>query len=61
MSDEIAEAIAETMEGYAQDETVKSSLANMKVQYEYVNREDSRKLVEATNDSFGEAAAALGY
>ena len=38
MSDEIAEAIAETMEGYAQDETVKSSLANMKVQYEYVNR-----------------------
>ena len=61
MSDEIAEAIAETMEGYAQDETVKSSLVNMKVQYEYVNREDSRKLVEATNDSFGEAAAALGY
>ena len=61
MSDEIAEAIAETMEGYAQDETVKSSLANMKLQYEYVNREDSRKLVEATNNSFGEAAAALGY
>lgn len=62
MSDEVAEAIAATMEGYAQDETVQSALANMKVAYpEYVNREDSRKLVEETNVIFGEAAKALGY
>lgn len=61
MPEEIAEAIAASMEGYAQDETVQSSLSNMKVSYEYTNREESRKLVEETNKIFGEAAGALGY
>lgn len=61
MPEEIAEAVAATMEGYAQDETVKNALANMKVSYEYTNREDSRRLVEETNEIFGEAAKALGY
>lgn len=62
MSDEIAEAVAATMEGYAKDETVQNSLANMKVSYpEYVDRTAARKLVEDTNASFAEAAKALGY
>ena len=61
-SDEIAEAVAASMEGYAKDETVQSSLSNMKVSYpEYVDRTASRKLVEDTNASFAEAAKALGY
>lgn len=62
MSDEIAEAIAATMEGYVTDETVQNALANMKVGYpEYVTREECLKLVEETNEIFGEAASALGY
>lgn len=59
---DVAEAIAATMEGYAQDETVRNALANMKVAYpDYVDRDASLKLVEDTNQLFGEAAKALGY
>ena len=59
---DVAEAIAATMEGYAQDETVRNALANMKVAYpDYVDRDASLKLVEDTNQLFGEAAEALGY
>lgn len=61
MPEEIAEAIAASMEGYAQDETVRNALANMKVSYEYTNREESLRLVEETNQIFGDAAKALGY
>lgn len=62
MSDEVAEAIAATMEGYAKDETVKNALANMKVAYpEYVTRQEAAKMVEDTDALFGEAAKTLGY
>ncbi|MCI8576707.1 MAG: tripartite tricarboxylate transporter substrate binding protein [Lachnospiraceae bacterium] len=62
MPEEVAEAIAATMEGYAQDETVQNALTNMKVAYPaYVNRDECLKMVEETSQLFKEAAEALGY
>lgn len=61
MSDDIAEAIAAAMEGYANDEAVQKSLANLKVSYTYTNRADSLEMVKRTNDNFANAAKALGY
>lgn len=58
---EIAEAIAEAMQEYAQDETVINALSNMKVDYTYTDRNTCVELVKETDAIFGEAAKSLGY
>ncbi len=61
MSDATANAIAETMKGYAENATVADTLGKMNVKYTYTSREDCLKMVQDADKVYTDAAKAIGY